>query len=334
MLVRWADLVLILSRVDLERVLTMRDTISVLETAFKEQAVGGVVMPNRVSVPMPKNEGWLGVMPAYVERLEALSTKIVTSFDRNSSKNLPTIMATVALCDSTTGELISIMEGSYLTAFRTGGLGGLAAKYLSRENAHAVGIIGAGVQARTQLMALSEVRKITSVRVYDVVKERAAAFAVEMRQKLRVEVQSCSAAAEAVGVSDIVVTVSTSKEPAFDGDLLNPGTHINAFGNFKPNERELDLKTILKSKVFVDSKEAVLAEAGDLLIPIREGKISGSHIFGEIGEVLIGSKPGRRSSDEVTLFKSVGIGIQDCAAASLAYAKAKEAGLGTEVSLR
>jgi len=276
----------------------------------------------------------MGVMPAYLGDLGALSTKIVTSFDRNPSKKLPTIMATVCLFDPTTGELISIMEGTYLTALRTGGLGGLAAKYLSREDAHTVGMVGAGVQARTQLMALAEVRKLTSVKVYDILRERSAAFATEMEEKLGIEARSCSGAAEAIRGSDIVVTVSTSKEPVFDGDLIEPGTHINAFGNFRPNERELDLKTVLKSRVFVDSKEAALSEAGDLLIPIREGKIKRSHILGEIGDVLIGSKPGRRSEDDVTLFKSVGVGIQDCAAASLAYTKAKEAGLGEEVSLR
>jgi len=273
-------------------------------------------------------------MPAYLEGLGALSTKIVTSFDRNPSKNLPTIMATICLCDSKTGELISVMEGSYLTALRTGGLGGLAAKYLSREDAHRAALVGAGVQARTQLMALAEVRKITSVKVYDILREKAAAFATEMQEKLGIEVRSCSGVAEAVRGSDIIVTVSTSKKPVFDGDLIEPGAHINAFGNFKPNERELDLKTVLKSRIFVDSREAALAEAGDLLIPIRERKIKRSHILGEIGEVIIGSKPGRKSDDDVTLFKSVGIGIQDCAAASLAYTKAKEAGLGKEITLR
>jgi len=312
----------------------MRDTINVLEAAFKEQARGSAVMSTRVSVSIPGGAGWMGVMPAYLGDLGALSTKIVTSFDGNPSKSLPTIMATVCLCDPTTGELISVMEGSYLTALRTGGLGGLAARYLSRENAHTVGLVGAGVQARTQLMALAEVRKITSVKVYDILNERADAFATEMQKKLGIEVQSCSRAAEAVRGSDIIVTVSTSKMPVFDGDLIEPGAHISAFGNFKPNERELDSKTVLKSRVFVDSEEAALAEAGDLLIPIREGTIKRSHILGEIGEVLIGSKPGRRSGGDVTLFKSVGIGIQDCAAASLAYTKAKEAGLGKEISLR
>jgi len=312
----------------------MRDTISVLESAFKEFAMGGAVLPTRVSLSIPKEGGWMGVMPAYVENLRALSTKIVTAFDKNPSRNLPTILATVFLCDPTTGELVSVMEGSYITAFRTGGLGGLAAKYLSREDARTIGIIGAGVQARTQLMALAEVRDVTSVKVYDILQERARAFAAEMREKLKMEVVICPVPEGAVKGSDIVVTVSTSREPVFDGDLIQPGTHINAFGNFKPNERELDTKTVMKSKVFVDLKEAALSEAGDLLIPIREGRISTSHILGEIGEVLVGSKPGRTSSEEMTLFKSVGVGIQDSAAASLAYAKAKEEGLGTEISLR
>jgi len=326
-------LVLILARKDLERILTMGDTISAMEAAFKENASGGAVVPTRVSVSIPKAAGWMGVMPAYLEERNALSTKIVTVFDRNPSRNLPTTMATVFLCDPATGELISVLEGSYLTAFRTGGLGGLAAKYLSREDASTVGVIGAGVQARTQLIALVEVRKITAVKVYDILKEKSSAFAAEMRQNLKIEVESCSSADEAIKGSDIVVTVSTSKEPVLDGRFVKPGTHINAFGNYKPNERELDTETVVKSKVFVDLKEAALAEAGDLIIPIREGRIKRTHILGELGEILIGAKPGRKSDRDITLFKSVGIGIQDCAVASLAYTKAKEVGLGSEIGL-
>jgi alanine dehydrogenase len=326
-------MVLILSRTDLERVLTMSDTISVLEEAFREQTRGGAAMPTRVSLSIPKEGGWMGVMPAYLENSRALSTKIVTVFDQNASRNLPTIMATVLLCDPTTGGLVAIMDGSFITAFRTGGLGGLAAKYLSREDAHTVGILGAGVQARTQLMALVEVRSITHVKVYDIISERAAIFAREMKGRLRIEVEASPAAEDAIRHSDIVVTVSTSRNPLFDGDLVQPGTHINAFGNFKPNERELDSKTVKKSKVFVDLREAAFAEAGDLILPIQEGSIDKGHILGEIGEVLIGSKRGRTSSEDITLFKSVGVGIQDCAVASLAYRKAKESGLGTEVSL-
>ncbi len=276
----------------------------------------------------------MGVMPAYSEDLKALSTKVITSFDKNPSRNLPTIMATVFLFDPITGELVSVMEGGYITAFRTGGLGGLAAKYLSRPEATKVGIIGAGVQARTQLMALTEVRGITGVKVYDISGERAATFAEEMREKLKIDVSTCPSSGDAVEGSDIVVTVSTSKNPVFDGDLVQPGTHINAFGNFKPSERELDTKTVMKSRVFVDLREAAMSEAGDLLIPIKEGRITEDHIVGEIGEVLTGSKPGRTTNEDVTLFKSVGVGIQDCATASLAYSKAIEAGLGTQISLR
>jgi len=312
----------------------MRDTISALESAFKEQARGGAIMPTRVSVSIPKEDGWMGVMPAYLGDLKALSTKIVTSFVENPSRNLPTIMATVFLNDPTTGELVAMMEGSYITAFRTGGLGGLAAKYLSRPDASTVGIIGAGVQARTQLLALAEVRKIRSVKVYDILKNRASAFASEMTKQLKIGVESCPTADDAVKGSDIVVTVSTSKEPVLSGDLVQPGTHFNAFGNFRPDERELDTATVKKSRVFVDLREAALTEAGDLLIPIKEGKITEGHILGEIGEVLIGSVPGRTSNTDITLFKSVGVGIQDCAIAALAYSKAREAGLGTEISLR
>lgn len=163
----------------------MRDTISVLEEAFREHALGGTATPARVSLSIPKEEGWMGVMPAYLRNLKALSTKVVTVFNRNASRDLPTAMATVFLCDPTTGEPTAMMEGSYITAFRTGGLGGLAAKSLSRKELKTVGMLGAGVQARTQLRALMEVRGVTHVKIHDILRERADTFAKEMRGKTR-----------------------------------------------------------------------------------------------------------------------------------------------------
>jgi len=328
-----STLVLILSRKDLQKVLTMRETISVLEEAFRELVSGKAVMPTRISIPLPQKSGWIGIMPAYLEGLNAFSTKIVTVYGGNLSRGLPTTMATVVLNDSETGKMLSIMDGSYVTALRTGGLGGLAAKYLSREDSHVVGIFGAGVQARTQLIALAEVRNVTRVKVYDPLIERARSFAEEMHHMLAVPVEVCSTNNEAVIGVDIVVTVSTSKAPLFNGRLLVPGMHINAFGNFKPDERELDTETIKRSRITVDFTEASLSEAGDLIIPINEGAISRSQITAGLGEIVVGSKVGRSSSEEITLFKSVGLGIQDCAVASVAYERAIVLGVGTEIDL-
>ena len=232
-------------------------------------------------------------MPAYIGSLEAFSTKIVSIYRKNLAIGLPTLMSTIILDNPKTGEVKSIMDGSFITAMRTGGLGGLAAKYLSRSDAHSVGIFGAGAQARTQLIALKEVRVVEQVRVYDSVTSRAERFSKEMSKRIDAPIKVSTNTADVVRNSEIVVTVSTSKDPIFDGKDILPGTHISAFGNFKPNERELDSQTVMRSKIFVDQRNAALAEAGDLLIPIKEGTITENDILADIGEIVTGRTPGR-----------------------------------------
>jgi alanine dehydrogenase len=312
----------------------MNDTINVLEEAFKEQADGRVIAPDRTTLTFTEDDGWVGIMPAYIGSLEALSVKFVTIYRKNMEKGLPTLSSTILLSDPKTGEVKSVMDGSFITGMRTGGLGGLAAKYLSKRDAHSVGIFGAGAQGRTQLMALEEVRAINSVMVYDPIVSRAESFSEEMSKVTDMPIKVSTDAAEIVGNSDIIVTVSTSKDPVFDGKDILPGTHINAFGNYKPNERELDSETVKRSKIFVDQRSAAMAEAGDLLIPMRQGIISENDILADIGEIVTGRKSGRMTDSDVTLFKSVGLAIQDCAASSLAYKIALKKGIGTEIDLQ
>ncbi|MGI0079802.1 MAG: ornithine cyclodeaminase family protein [Nitrososphaerales archaeon] len=326
-------MVLILSRLELESLLDMTDVIGVLEQAFNEQAMGRALAPNRLSLSVRSNGGWLGIMPAYLEKLGALSTKIVTVFQDNPKKNLPTTMAMIVLNDPETGRILSVMDGGFITAMRTGGLGGLAAKLLSREDSQIAGIFGAGVQARTQLLALKQVRDITLAKIYDPVLQRAEKFAEEMREKIQVPIELCKTPSDVVKDSDIIVTVSTSKEPLFHGEILRPGMHLNAFGNFRANERELDSETVRKSRVIVDNREAALAEAGDLIIPIQESTITRDHIVADLGEIIAGRKEGRTSRKDITLFKSVGLGIQDSATAILAYKKALKNRIGSEIEL-
>ncbi|MDA4130736.1 MAG: ornithine cyclodeaminase family protein [Thaumarchaeota archaeon] len=324
-------MVLVLSRSDLEQLLPMDQTINVLEQAFRELAEGKVMMIPRSIVVLPKVDGWIGIMPAYV--MNSFATKIVTLYRKNMEKNLPTIMGTIVLNDPETGEVLSIMDGTFITSMRTGGLGGLAAKYLSRKDSKIVGIFGTGTQAKTQLIALKEVRDLSRAVVYDTIKERAVSYAKEMQSKLGIPIEVAEKPNDVLKSSDIIVTVSTSKTPLFEGKGLKPGTHLNAFGNYKPDERELDTETILKSRVFIDLEEAAFSEAGDLLIPIKEGKFRKDQIEGTLGEVIIGSKRGRSSPDEITLFKSVGLGIQDCATAALAYKIARQNKVGVEIQL-
>jgi len=311
----------------------MRETIDILEEAFRELANGSARLPLRTSFSVPETGGWVGIMPAYSVGMRSLSTKIVTVYDGNLSKALPTTMATIILNDPETGEVLAVMEGGFMTAMRTGGAGGLAAKCLSRENSRTVGIFGAGAQARWQLIALKEVRDIRDVYVYDPLLERATSFADKMGRELKTTVQVSANPSDLVEKSDIIVTVSTSKTPVFDGRLLRPGTHLNVFGAFRPTDREVDDATVKTSRVFVDQKEAALQEAGDLTIPLKAGIIAEHHILAELGEIVTKAKPGRTSDRDITLFKSVGLGIQDCAITCLAYKNARKQRVGLEVDL-
>lgn len=327
-------MVLILSRKNLEAVMTMKETIEVVENAFKELALGTARMPTRVVVTVFDRAGWIGVMPAYLSKIGSLAAKIVSVFEDNPLKhNLPTVLASVILNDASTGCPLAFMEGTYITAMRTGAAGGVATKYLARKDAKTVGIFGTGVQARTQLLALNEVRDVEKVYAFDILRNQSRKFAEEMSKAVGLDIETVNSPEVVAKRSQIIVTATTSRTPVFDGKLLRPGTHINAIGSFRPDARELDDEAILRSKVVVDSREASLAEAGDIVIPLKANAINETHIYAEIGEIITGKKLGRISDDEVTLFKSVGLGVQDAAAAYLAYKKAREAGVGFEAEL-
>jgi len=325
-------MVIILTMSDLKSLLDMREVIEVVELSFKELQNGTAIMPKRATITLNKMYGWMGVMPAYLEKMGSLSTKIVTVFEKNLERNLPTIMATVILNSPETGEPLAIMDGTYITAMRTGAASGVATKYLSRRDSKVVGVFGAGVQARTQLMAMCAVRDIERAYVYDKLEGRASEYATEMSKELNIPVEVCEPE-NLVKKSDIIITATTSKTPVFDGNLVKPGTHLNLIGSFKPNVREVDDKVIKKSKIVVDQKSAALEEAGDLIIPMKAGIISEEDLYAELGEIVTGIKQGRTSASEITLFKSVGLGIQDCATAWLAYIKAKKKGIYEEIDL-
>jgi ornithine cyclodeaminase/alanine dehydrogenase len=323
-------MVLLLSKNEVNSLLSMRECIDAVEEAFREFATGAATMPNRVSLPIPVQGGWLGVMPAYLARTGSLTTKIVTVYPQNlATHRIPNVLAVVLLNDVETGRIQAIIEGSQITAMRTGAVSGVATKYLARANSNRVGLFGAGGQSRKQLQAIREVRKIDSVKVYDTNKDLAKSFALEVLAEKTIAVSVASEPDEVVQNSDIIVTATTSPTPVFNGRLLRPGTHINAIGAYTPTAREVDSVTVSSSKIVVDSIEAALEEAGDILIPLKEGVLRRESIWGELGEVITGRKRGRTSEDETTLFKSVGLGIQDAAVAKLVFQKAQKFGVGT-----
>jgi ornithine cyclodeaminase/alanine dehydrogenase-like protein (mu-crystallin family) len=284
-------------------------------------------------VKIEKAEGVFLFMPAYLEREGFFGTKIVSVFPRNVEKKLSTLQAAYLLNDPTTGELLALMDGILLTAMRTGATSALATKYLSRKNSETLGIIGAGAQAPFQAEAISKVRPIHRMLVYDKERKIAETFSGAVSNSLRIPVHVMASPRDVVVESDILVTVTTSTTPVFDGRHLKGGTHINAVGAYTPEMRELDDFTIGKSKIVVDTYEGCMAEAGDLLIPIRNGKLSKENIYADLGEIVLGQKPARTADDEITLFESVGFALEDLVVASLAYGRASEKGVGLKFTL-
>lgn len=323
---------LLLSGSDVQKALSMKDAIELVERGFVEFGAGGVDMPQRAVIFVPQNDGLAGFMPAFIRGMGALSIKIVTAFKNNPKRGMPTIFGTVTLLDPETGVPLSIMDGGYLTAVRTGAASGVATKYLAKQDARVATIFGAGVQGRTQLEAICTVRGITQVRVCDTDRAAAGRFAREMggRGRIPVNVEVVNSPKEALAGADIVATATTSPSPIFDGDDLSAGVHINGVGSHAPKARELDTRTVVRSKIVCDSVAACLVEAGDLLIPIEEGALNKSDIPGGLAEVIRGQLPGRQSNEEITLFKSVGLAFQDAATALETYRKARAMGLGTE----
>ena len=311
----------------------MADVIEAVERGFREYKTGKCAVPVRMPVKIEKAEGVFLFMPAYLEKEGFFGTKIVSVFPRNIEKKLSTIQAAYLLNDPTTGELLALMDGILLTAMRTGATSALATKYLSRKNSETLGIIGAGAQAPFQAEAISNVRSIHRMLVYDKDRKIAENFSGTVSNSLRIPVHVMASPRDVVVDSDILVTVTTSTTPVFDGHHLKGGTHINAVGAYTPEMRELDDLTIGKSKIVVDTYEGCMAEAGDLLIPIHNGKFSKENIYADLGEIVLAQKPARTREDEITLFESVGFALEDLVVASLAYGRASEKGVGLKFSL-
>lgn len=322
---------LILNKKDMEELLPMEEVLDVLAKGFREAKEGRCVVPVRFHLGVEEYQGQFLFMPAYLSGLKQSGTKIVSVFPQNPLMGKPTIYATYLLSDPTTGELLAMMEGATLTGIRTGGASGLASRYLASKDAKVLGIIGTGYQSFFQVRAIQAVRPIEEVRAYDVDPKRLQAFCERMLSYI--QVIAAPTPSEAVRQSDILVTSTTSRTPVFSGKDLRPGTHINAIGAFRPDMRETDDETVLQSKIVVDTFEGCLSEAGDLLIPISEGKLKREAIYGDLGDLVTGRKKGRESDEEITFFKSVGFAMEDVVTAHYAYEKAIRKGRGQRIEM-
>jgi ornithine cyclodeaminase/alanine dehydrogenase len=322
----------ILGREALEVLLPAVDVIAAVERAFRECAAGRASALPRAVLPMGRGAVFLAMVSA-LPRLAALGTKLVSVVEGNRRRGLPTIHASYLLTDPETGVPLALMEAGFLTGIRTGATSALAARHLARPDSRVVACFGAGVQARFQLLCLSRVLPLAEVRVVGRDPGRAAAFVETMRRELGIDVRLETSRKAAVTGADVITCATTSSRPVFSGRDLSPGAHVDAIGAFRPRTREVDTLTIRKSRVVVDTYEGAWEEAGDLLIPIKAGAITRRHVRAELAEVVAGTRPGRTSPREITLFKSVGFAPEDAVTARLAYDRAVAAGVGAEVSL-
>ena len=324
---------LILTRHEVESLLAMPDAIGAVEEGFRQLAAGAVEMPQRLVTTVTPHNGIHLSMPAFVAGDPGtLTIKVVTVYnDNRAAYDLPTIHAVLLLHDARTGKPLALMDAEHLTAMRTGAVSGVATRYLARPDAGVVTLFGAGVQAGPQLLAMAAVRPIRQAYVVALGDSRA--FAAQMAAELGIPVGVTDDVRAAVAAADIICTATNSPTPLFDGGWLRPGTHINAIGAYTKTTRELDSETVRRSRVIVDRRQAAQAEAGEIVIPTQEGAIGPEHVAGELAEVVTGALAGRRSTDEITLFKSVGLALQDAMAAALVYQRAIDAGIGQIVDL-
>lgn len=326
---------LILNKNDMQRVFNMKDAIDAVKQAYSIYSQGKCIVPLRVNINMPKEKGQSLFMPAYVEELGTAGIKVVSVFPNNVEKGLPSIPAKMLLLDGKTGQVCCMMNGTYLTQLRTGAASGAATELLSRDNSEKMLLFGTGGQAAAQLEAVLSVRNIRQVKVAGRDMNKAAAFTEKMQIALNscgADISVCRDIDEAVSEADVITVVTTSKKPVFDGSKVKKGAHINGVGSYTHEMQELDECLIRRAdQIYVDSREAALSEAGDLIIPMEKGLIGKDRITGELGEILTGRLSGRRSEEEITIFKTVGIAAADVVTAHGIYKKALQEGIGINI---
>lgn len=322
----------LLSRQDVIDVLDMGDVLDILEGAFADYANGKANMPQRTPITAPEHGGLALFMPAYLQGMGALGTKTVTVYKDNPSKyGVPTVLGTILILDEKTGAPVALMDGGYLTAMRTGGVAGLATRLLAKPDAKVHCMFGTGGMARTHAWAVDKARDLDKLVLFSVDPiEKRQAFADSLKDIVSCDIVLADDPAAAVAGADIVTLITSAKDPIVDGSWFQPGTHINGVGSHAPHMRELDTLTVQRSRVICDLVDACKAEAGDFMIPAAAGEWSWDQCGGNLGDVITGKIPGRESAEQITLFKSVGLAIQDISVAFHVYRKALELGTGKD----
>jgi len=328
----------LLTEDDVKAVLTMDDLIETMTSALQRFSTGGVVQPVR-SVVVVDEHAFFGVMPAYVRRAQpggersdaSLGAKLVTVFESNTARGLPTHLASIALLDPETGALRALLDGRYITESRTAAVSAVTSRALARKTASSLAIIGSGVQARSHLEALSRVHRLRQVTVWSPNKDRREQFARDALTDVP-RINAVDHAGEAIVGADLIVLATSSPTPVIESNWVKPGAHVMSVGACRPNQREMDPELVQRGRLFVDSRAAALVESGDVVMGIQEGRFTADHIRAEIGELVNGAR-GRETDHDVTIFKSLGLAVEDVTAADLAYRRAVERGIGKELEL-
>ena len=310
----------------------MNQAIDAMAQAFSSLSSGECFIPMRVVTRLPSNDLLMLFKPAFVEKDKQVTVKFITQRENSSIPGIPAIQGIVMVIDSVTGEILSIMDGGYITALRTGAASGLATRLLAGKDARTLALFGCGAQGKTQIEAVLCERDIKKILVFDKNRDLASRFMEEMQEKLNPEMVLCEDTS-ILKEADIICTATNATAPLFKKEDVKKGAHVNAIGSFQPHMQELDPWLIREARVFLDSREACLKESGDLIKPIQEGIISENHIAGEIGDFLLNRISGRESEEQITIFKSVGVAIQDYAVATDIYNYSLEQGFGIKIRL-
>jgi ornithine cyclodeaminase/alanine dehydrogenase-like protein (mu-crystallin family) len=325
--------VLVLGKQEVASLLEMPPLIDAVEGALIALSAGSTINPNRLRIFVAESRSMMACMPAYLGEQDLFGAKIVVSADRPVPPGEPRLLSMLAVLADTSGKLLAVMSAAGIGPLRTAAASAVATRHLARPDARSLAIIGCGAQCRAELVGVAAVRELGEVFAYDINRSIAETFQREMSARSGLAITLTDSAEEAVSRADIVTIATTSDIPVVASAAIRPGTHINAVGAHTPKVRELDSETVARARLFAESRPVMLAEAGDVLIPIGEGLISEAHILGEIGEVAAGAVPGRLNRDDITIFKSTGIALEDVIAAKVVYDAAKAAGIGIDLDL-
>lgn len=323
----------LLNEQQVHSLLPMADLIAAMESALAKFSAREVLQPVRTVLTVGPTKAYFGLMPAYIPDPASMGAKLVTVFGENHKKNLPSHLATILLLDSNTGMLQAIIDGRYITEARTAAVSAVSTRFLAKPNASTLAIIGSGVQARSHLEAYQHVRQLKEVRIWSPRELSRNQFVDDMSPHSTAPIVAAPTAEAAVRGADLIVLVTSSPTPVIEDRWVSEGAHVVGVGACRPTQQEMPPALVKRSRLYVDSKEAALVESGDIVMNINAGLFDKSHVRGEVGELVLGRIEGRKSDSDITVFKSLGMAVEDVVAADLVFRRAVETGAGTELTL-